>query len=78
MSTELATGRTKLDSADAKDPDISDARSEVLSDAQGGKDKAQVLVASVDKNEPLVTRKELWSYYLYYNGDNGVSPLGYT
>ncbi|KAI6127431.1 autophagy-related protein 22-like protein [Pisolithus croceorrhizus] len=78
MSTELATGRTKLGSADAKDPDISDARSEVLSDAQGGKDKAQVLVASVDKNEPLVTRKELWSYYLYYNGDNGVGPLGYT
>ncbi|KAI6135172.1 MFS general substrate transporter [Pisolithus thermaeus] len=78
MSTELATGRTKPGAADAKNPDISDARSEVLSDAQGSKDKAQVLVASVDKNEPLVTRKELWSYYLYYNGDNGVGPLGYT
>ncbi|KAF8334337.1 autophagy-related protein 22-like protein [Cantharellus anzutake] len=27
---------------------------------------------------PQVTRRELWSYYLYYNGDNGVGPLGYS
>lgn len=31
-----------------------------------------------DYQEPVVTRKELWSYYMYYNGDNGVGPLGYT
>ncbi|KZT29497.1 hypothetical protein NEOLEDRAFT_1175178, partial [Neolentinus lepideus HHB14362 ss-1] len=30
------------------------------------------------KDEPIVTRRELWSYYLYYNGDNGVGPLGYS
>ncbi|KAJ5960364.1 uncharacterized protein N7479_007514 [Penicillium vulpinum] len=24
--------------------------------------------------QPTTTRKELWSYYLYYNGDNGVGP----
>ncbi|KAF8488509.1 MFS general substrate transporter [Russula emetica] len=29
-------------------------------------------------DEPIVTRKELWSYYLYYNGDNGVGPIGYS
>ncbi|KAL4785679.1 autophagy-related protein 22-like protein [Aspergillus varians] len=27
---------------------------------------------------PTTTRRELWSYYLYYNGDNGVGPLSYT
>lgn len=77
MSAELATERAGPGSADAKDPNVSDSKSEVLPDARG-EDKAKVLVASVDKNEPLVTRKELWSYYLYYNGDNGVGPLGYT
>ncbi|KAI0700603.1 MFS general substrate transporter [Cytidiella melzeri] len=30
------------------------------------------------REEPVVTRKELWSYYLYYNGDNGVGPLGFS
>lgn len=30
------------------------------------------------REEPIVTRKELWSYYLYYNGDNGVGPLGFS
>ncbi|KAF9266160.1 MFS general substrate transporter [Marasmius fiardii PR-910] len=35
-------------------------------------------VSSISKNEPVVTRRELWSYYLYYNGDNGVGPLGFT
>lgn len=30
-----------------------------------------------DSQQPVVTRKELWSYYLYYNGDNGVGPLTY-
>ncbi|TEB37124.1 hypothetical protein FA13DRAFT_1880245 [Coprinellus micaceus] len=32
----------------------------------------------LDNVEPTVTRKELWSYYLYYNGDNGVGPLGFS
>ncbi|KAK7470043.1 hypothetical protein VKT23_001480 [Stygiomarasmius scandens] len=35
-------------------------------------------VSSITKNEPVVTRRELWSYYLYYNGDNGVGPNGYS
>ncbi|KXN81849.1 Autophagy-related protein 22-1 [Leucoagaricus sp. SymC.cos] len=30
------------------------------------------------QDEPIVTRKELWSYYMYYNGDNGVGPLGFS
>ncbi|KAF9038315.1 MFS general substrate transporter [Hymenopellis radicata] len=36
------------------------------------------LVSSISKDEPVVTRRELWSYYLYYNGDNGVGPNGYA
>ncbi|KAI0774741.1 vacuole effluxer Atg22 like-domain-containing protein [Trametes elegans] len=28
--------------------------------------------------EPIVTRKELWSYYWYYSGANGVGPLSYS
>jgi len=42
-----------------------------------GEDVA-VAVAPVSREEPIVTRRELWSYYLYYNGDNGVGPLGYS
>ncbi|KAF9562450.1 MFS general substrate transporter [Agrocybe pediades] len=37
-----------------------------------------VFVSSIRKDEPIVTRRELWSYYLYYNGDNGVGPLGFS
>ncbi|KAI0265826.1 MFS general substrate transporter [Gloeopeniophorella convolvens] len=36
------------------------------------------IVAPANYDEPVVTRRELWSYYLYYNGDNGVGPLGYS
>lgn len=28
--------------------------------------------------QPITTRKELWSYYLYYNGDNGVGTGSYS
>ena len=27
--------------------------------------------------QPTTSRKELWSYYLYYNGDSGVGPNNY-
>jgi len=42
------------------------------------KSKGTVLISSVNENEPIVTRRELWAYYLYYNGDNGVGPNGYS
>ncbi|KAI9650032.1 hypothetical protein NHQ30_000045 [Ciborinia camelliae] len=29
-------------------------------------------------DQPTTTRKELWSYYLYSNGDNGVGPGSYS
>lgn len=39
----------------------------------------EALLASVDTDrEPVVTRRELWSYYMYYNGDNGVGPNGFS
>ncbi|THH07927.1 hypothetical protein EW146_g9161 [Bondarzewia mesenterica] len=41
-------------------------------------DIAIPVTAPLSRNEPIVTRKELWSYYLYYNGDNGVGPNGYS
>ncbi|KAJ3553284.1 hypothetical protein NM688_g3695 [Phlebia brevispora] len=53
----------------------------------GDVDVKDVLETTVDmqsgepvtrREEPIVTRRELWSYYLYYNGDNGVGPLGYS
>ena len=28
--------------------------------------------------QPTTSRKELWSYYAYYNGDNGVGPGSYS
>ncbi|KAJ5887997.1 hypothetical protein N7495_008038 [Penicillium taxi] len=28
--------------------------------------------------QPITTRRELWSYYLYANGDNGVGPGSYS
>ncbi|THV03366.1 hypothetical protein K435DRAFT_835935 [Dendrothele bispora CBS 962.96] len=40
--------------------------------------KGLSFVSTITKNEPVVTRKELWAYYLYYNGDNGVGPNGYS
>ncbi|KAF9458495.1 MFS general substrate transporter [Collybia nuda] len=42
------------------------------------RERAPVFVSSIRKDEPIVTRRELWSYYLYYNGDNGVGPGGYS
>ncbi|VDB99551.1 unnamed protein product [Peniophora sp. CBMAI 1063] len=55
-------------------------------DFKGGDEEVDVgspisdipVTAPVLDNEPIVTRKELWSYYLYYNGDNGVGPNGYS
>ncbi|EPS98776.1 hypothetical protein FOMPIDRAFT_1125798 [Fomitopsis schrenkii] len=35
-------------------------------------------IAPIKRDEPVVTRRELWSYYLYYNGDCGVGPNGYS
>lgn len=29
-------------------------------------------------DQPTTTRRELWAYYLYYNGDNGVGPGSYS
>ncbi|KII94730.1 hypothetical protein PLICRDRAFT_33542 [Plicaturopsis crispa FD-325 SS-3] len=40
--------------------------------------KKNIMISSVSKDEPVVTRRELWSYYMYYNGDNGVGPNGYS
>ncbi|KAE8373153.1 hypothetical protein BDV26DRAFT_285341 [Aspergillus bertholletiae] len=34
--------------------------------------------AEEDYDQPTTSRKELWSYYLYYNGDNGVGPGSYS
>ncbi|KAN0097165.1 Autophagy-related protein 22-like protein [Tylopilus felleus] len=41
-------------------------------------DQSTVLIAALQEDEPVVTKKELWSYYLYYSGDNTVGPMIYT
>ncbi|KAF9241828.1 autophagy-related protein 22-like protein [Melanogaster broomeanus] len=69
---------TPPDAAATQDPTgIVDSKSYNVSDDERP-DKTTIFIAAVHKDEPLVTRRELWSYYLYYNGDNGVGPLGYT
>lgn len=37
-----------------------------------------VCVVPADHNEPLLTRRELWCYYLYANGNNGSGPFANT
>ncbi|KAF8321704.1 MFS general substrate transporter [Clavulina sp. PMI_390] len=36
------------------------------------------IIAAAAYDGPVVDRKELWSYYMYYNGDNGVGPNGFS
>ncbi|KAL4081450.1 autophagy-related protein 22-like protein [Scleroderma yunnanense] len=67
----------RRDPPDMDDPEVTEPPSEVLKNAQE-KGKGSTLIVSVDKNEPIVTKRELWSYYLYYNGDCGVGPFYYT
>ncbi|KIM52632.1 hypothetical protein SCLCIDRAFT_32528 [Scleroderma citrinum Foug A] len=65
-STELAPA------ADVKDQDVS-AFKLILSDTRDRRDK-DILTNFMDVNQPVVTRKELWTYYLYSNGDCGTGP----
>ncbi|KAI0941397.1 hypothetical protein AcW1_004878 [Taiwanofungus camphoratus] len=59
----------------ARDELVSVDETQAKTSLQAGVD---VAIAPLKRDEPLVTRKELWSYYLYYNGDNGVGPNGYS
>ncbi|KAL4081451.1 autophagy-related protein 22-like protein [Scleroderma yunnanense] len=67
--------RAELASADERDPVVSVSKL-FLSDARDTGNR-NILITSGDTDEPPVTRKELWSYYLYSNGDCGTGP-GYT
>jgi len=51
-----------------RDLDIAVARLEA--DAEVSR---EVAIAEIAYNTPVVDRKELWSYYLYYNGDVSVA-----
>jgi len=55
QSTELASA------ADVKDQDAS-AFKLILSDTNDRRDK-DILANSMDMDQPVVTRRELWSYY---------------
>ncbi|KAG1803157.1 vacuole effluxer Atg22 like-domain-containing protein [Suillus variegatus] len=46
-------------------------------DIRSDLDVNHIAISSISLDEPLVTRRELLSYYLYSNGGNGVG-LGYT
>ncbi|KAG2115813.1 autophagy-related protein 22-like protein [Suillus discolor] len=50
---------------------------QVQLDIKSDLDANQIAISSINLDDPLVTRRELLSYYLYSNGGNGVG-LGYT
>ncbi|KAJ3923922.1 autophagy-related protein 22-like protein [Lentinula edodes] len=60
------------------DEDPSKSSSLEIQQPELQKRKGITFVSSISKDEPEVTRRELWAYYLYYNGDNGVGPNGYS
>ncbi|KAJ8519663.1 hypothetical protein ONZ45_g3385 [Pleurotus djamor] len=62
LNDSVSKGSLESDTGAAKQPDR----------------RGLTFVSTISKDEPIVTRKELWSYYLYYNGDNGVGPLSYS
>lgn len=37
----------------------------------------QVIAVPTDKKNTTTTRRELWSYYIYYIGNNGLSGFNY-
>ncbi|OQE46700.1 hypothetical protein PENCOP_c001G08446 [Penicillium coprophilum] len=58
-----------------------DATVDVVSTSQHPTLEAYERLFGVDEDsyeQPTTSRKELWSYYLYYNGDNGVGPGSYS
>ncbi|KIM46588.1 hypothetical protein M413DRAFT_259322 [Hebeloma cylindrosporum] len=56
--------------------DRADSKAGFSDEITGG--NSSNFVSSIRKDEPIVNKRELWSYYLYYNGDNGVGPLGFS
>lgn len=40
-------------------------------------EKDEVEIASQDSNDWVTSRKELWSFYLYYVGNNGLSGFNF-
>ncbi|EKM79757.1 hypothetical protein AGABI1DRAFT_56924 [Agaricus bisporus var. burnettii JB137-S8] len=72
--TSLADASASKAMAEGKDSiDVVPIDSEITDHELDG-----LAVLAPPTNEPVVTRRELWSYYLYYNGDNGVGPLGFS
>ncbi|KAJ3840571.1 autophagy-related protein 22-like protein [Lentinula raphanica] len=66
------------DTVDDGDEDQSKTSSLEIQQPELQKRKGVTFVSSISNDEPEVTRRELWAYYLYYNGDNGVGPNGYS
>lgn len=60
MSTQPALDSVKPNPANGDDLGGSDLK---LSNSNGQNSGEETLIPLVDKDEPLVTRKELWSYY---------------
>jgi len=66
MSTEPAVENARPCPVDVNDSQVIYSTSEVLESDQD-RDNGSTPIAFVDKDEPLVTRKELWSYYCEYH-----------
>ncbi|KAJ0426052.1 hypothetical protein BJY00DRAFT_272816 [Aspergillus carlsbadensis] len=55
------------------------SRNNLDTNSQAGLEEYERLFGAENpRDAPTTTRRELWSYYLYYNGDNGVGPISYT
>ncbi|PPQ70377.1 hypothetical protein CVT26_013842 [Gymnopilus dilepis] len=74
----LPIDSTDNDLVDEKSSKHVEGASEVVAGSGEDNGNGPMFVSSISKDEPFVTRKELWAYYLYYNGDNGVGPLGFS
>ncbi|KZT71532.1 hypothetical protein DAEQUDRAFT_809849 [Daedalea quercina L-15889] len=67
--------RAELSTTSVQDPEVVEANNS----SKDVETKIEVAaIVSMKREEPVVTRRELWSYYLYSNGDNGVGPNGYS
>ncbi|KAF9461520.1 autophagy-related protein 22-like protein [Collybia nuda] len=74
-SSSHESGSVPSDSADPVKPD---SAKELQTSLPQNRKKRLNFVSSINKDEPIVTRRELWSYYMYYNGDNSVGPIVFS
>jgi len=66
---KIVDGATDKNAVDVVQ-DVGDVDEPLKDDFKDNIGGEPLFISSISKDEPVVTRRELWSYYLYYNGDN--------